>query len=145
MADEQHRRIVERWFDELFTQGNLAAVDELVAPDFVSHWPGGSGDSHGREALREFLRWYLATFTDREWTIDDIISAGDKAVVRYTGWTTYRGGWLNIPADNQRVRETGILIYRIEQGRVQELWSEMSDLLVAMQLGAPPTPKQSSQ
>jgi hypothetical protein len=42
----------------------------------------------------------------------------------------------NSLSENQRVRETGILIYRIEGGKVEEIWSEMSDLQVVMQLGA---------
>jgi predicted ester cyclase len=59
-------------------------------------------------------------------------------VARYSGWTTYRGGLLDIPSEDQRVRETGILIYRIEGDKVAAIWSEMSDLQVVMQLGAFP-------
>jgi len=67
-----------------------------------------------------------------------VISEGHKVVARYSGWATYRGGLLGIPSEDQRVRETGILIYRIEGGKVAALWSEMSDLQVVMQLGAFP-------
>ena len=63
-------------------------------------------------------------------------------MARYSGWATYRGGLLDIPSANQRVRETGILIYRIEGGKVAAIWSEMSDLQVVMQLGAFPVPGQ---
>ena len=71
-----------------------------------------------------------------------MISEGDKVVARYSGWTTYRGGLLDIPSADQRVREAGILIYRIEGGKVAAIWSEMSDLQVVMQLGAFPVPEQ---
>lgn len=80
----------------------------------------------------------LASFTDAEWTIHDIIEEGDKVVARYSGRTTYKGGLLDIPARDQRVVESGILIFRISNGKVQELWSEMSDLQVVQQLGAFP-------
>ena len=144
-GEQQHRDIVERWFGELFTRGDLAALDELLTPDFVAHGPGESGDTHGSEGFAEWLRWYLNTFTDREWTVHDVISAGDKVVARYSGRTTYRGGWLGIPSNNERVLETGILIYRVEGGRVKELWSEMSDLPIAAQLGALRAPEQSAE
>jgi hypothetical protein len=49
----EHVYIVERWFEDLFTRGDVAAVDELVVPDFVAHGQGGMDDSHGREAFRE--------------------------------------------------------------------------------------------
>jgi predicted ester cyclase len=119
-------------------------VDELVAGDFVAYGTGGDGrtiQTRGPGAFQEWLRWYLSAFTDREWTVHEVISEGEKVVARYSGWSTYRGGLLDIPSDNQRVRETGILIYRIEGGKVKELWSEMSDLPVVMQLWAFPVPE----
>ncbi len=67
---------------------------------------------------------------------------GDKAVVRYSGSSKYLGGLLGIPPTDRRVVETGILIFGIEGGKVKELWSEMSDLQVVMQLGAFPVPEQ---
>jgi predicted ester cyclase len=135
----QHQQIVERWFEDLFTRADLSAVDELVSADFVAYGTGGDGQSiqtRGPDAFREWLRWYISSFTDREWTVHDVISEGDKVVARYSGWATYRGGLLEIPSAGQRVRESGILIYRIEGGKVAAIWSEMSDLQVVMQLGA---------
>jgi len=44
----------------------------------------------------------------------------------------------NIPSTNQKIVETGILILRIEDEKIKELWSEMSDLQVVQQLGAFP-------
>ena len=132
-------RIVERWYEDIFTRGDLSAVDDIVAADFVAHGQGDHPGTHGVEAFKDWLRWYRASFTDPEWTVHDIISEGDKIVARYSGWTTYRGGLLDIPSkDHQRVLETGILIYRIEDGRIKEIWSEMSDLQVVQQLGAFP-------
>jgi predicted ester cyclase len=116
-------------------------VDELVSADFVAYGTGGDGrtiETRGPGPFKEWLRWYLSAFADREWTVHEVISEGGKAVARYSGWANYRGGLLGIPSDDQRVRETGILIYLIEGGKVAAIWSEMSDLQVVMQLGAFP-------
>jgi hypothetical protein len=115
VPNAEHTNIVEHPFDELFTRGDLDAVDSLVAPDFVAHGQGGSEATRGRETFR---------------------------VARNSGRVTYRGGLLGIPSEGQRVLGTGILILRVEDGLVQEAWSEMSDLQVMMQLGAFPPPKQ---
>ncbi|MFT9600266.1 hypothetical protein [Mesobacillus sp.] len=48
-------------------------------------------------------------------------------VVRYTGWMTYKGGWFDIPSENQRVKETGIMIFSFECSKVKEMWCENSD------------------
>ncbi|CAA9537563.1 MAG: hypothetical protein AVDCRST_MAG05-5039 [uncultured Rubrobacteraceae bacterium] len=136
MPRAEHESIVGRWFDDLFTWGDLDAVDDLVAPGLVAHGQGGSEAVHGREAFREWLRWYTSAFTEREWVVHDIISEGEKVVARNSGWATYRGGLLGIPSEGQRVLETGVLILRVEDGLVQEVWSEMSDLQLVTQLGA---------
>lgn len=135
MPKSEHVNIVGRWFDDLFTRGDLGAVDDLVAPGLVAHGQGGSEATRGSEAFREWLRWYTSAFTEREWVVHDVISEGEKVVARNSGWATYRGGLLGIPSEDQRVLETGILILRVQDGLVQELWSEMSDLQLVMQLG----------
>jgi predicted ester cyclase len=71
-----------------------------------------------------------------------LLSEGDKAVARCSGLATYKGGLLDIPSKDQRVFETSILIIRVEDGLVREIWSEMSDLQIVMQLGAFPAPDQ---
>jgi predicted ester cyclase len=142
VPNAEHERVVRRPFDDLFTRGDLDAVDGLVAPDFVAHGQGGSEDAHGREPFREWLRWYTSAFTERAWTLHDVPSEGEKVVARNSGWVTYRGGLLGIPSEGQRALETGILILRIKDGLVRELWSEMSDLQVMMQPGAFPRPGQ---
>lgn len=46
-----------------------------------------------------------------------------KAVVRYSGWTAYRGGLpFDVPQKNHRILESGILSFRIVNGMVAELW-----------------------
>jgi predicted ester cyclase len=89
-------------------------------------------------AFRTWLGWYLAAFTEGVWTLHDLVGEGEKVVVRYSGQTTYRGGLLDIPATNQRVTEMGVLIFRMVEGRVQELWSALCDLDLVLALGAVP-------
>ena len=68
--------------------------------------------------------------------IDDLIEQDNKLVVRYTGWMTYKGGWFNIPSENQRVKETGIMIFTFEDRKIKELWCENSDAAILFELGA---------
>jgi predicted ester cyclase len=141
MAWPAHIAIVKCWFYELFAQANLALIDELLAPDFVSYDPSGQVGARGREAFKQWLRWYLASFTDAEWTLHDILEDGEKVVVRYSGLTTYRGGLFDLPSQQQRVKEMGVLIFRIREGKVAELWSALCDLDVVLALGAVPVLK----
>jgi predicted ester cyclase len=102
------------------------------------NWRGKSGRIFG------LAGWYRSSFTDAVWQILDLLSVDDKVVVRYAGKTTYRGGLFQIPANNQRVTEMGILIFQIREDRLCTLWSALSDLELVLELGAIPTVTTSS-
>ena len=74
MPTVEQRAIIERWFREIFEQGNLGTVDVIVAPDFVAHPQGDGQAAHGREVFKDWLRWYRGSFTEPEWTIEDVIA-----------------------------------------------------------------------
>jgi hypothetical protein len=55
----EHREDVERWFEDLFTRGDLRAVDELVSVDFVAFGTGSDNrtvETRVPVAFREWLR-----------------------------------------------------------------------------------------
>ena len=136
MIGTNYPPILQRWFSDLWTDGNMAALDGLVTVDFVAHAPHDFTIRLTRHDYQRMLQWYHHTFADPQWQIDDVIVAGNSMVVRCTGWATYRGGWLDIPSTEQRTRECCIMIFRLAGGRIQELWFEVSDLDVIHQLGA---------
>lgn len=123
--------IAEAWFDMCRT-GDEDRLADLATDDYVAHGPGGTGD---RATFVDWLHWYPATFADQRPVLEDVIAGGDRVVVRYTVRSTYRGGYLDLPARDQSVEETGIIIFRLAGGRVAETWFEGNDLEVAQQLG----------
>jgi len=133
MVSIEKRTLAEKWFNEYFTNGNIEILDELTTLDFVYYSRNGENT---KEKMKDFMNWYRSVFIDDEWVINDLIEQDDKLVVRYTGWMTYKGGWFNIPSENQRVKETGIMIFTFEGGKVKELWCENSDAAILFELGA---------
>ncbi|GIE98634.1 ester cyclase [Paractinoplanes rishiriensis] len=125
------REIAQAWFDMCRT-GDADRLSELATDDFVCHGPGGAGD---RAMFLEWLRWYPTAFSEQTPVLEDVIVTDDRIVVRYMVRSTYRGGYLNLPAYDQPVQETGIIIFRLADGRVAETWLEGNDLEVAQQLG----------
>jgi GNAT superfamily N-acetyltransferase len=129
-------QLVLDWF-EMCRTGDEPRLDELATETFASHGPGGSTDRAGFVA---WLRWYLTAFADQRTVVEDVVESGDRVVVRFTTRSTYRGGFLDLPARDQPVRETGIIIFRVAGGRVAETWYVGNDLEVAQQLGGRVTP-----
>ncbi|MFC3210223.1 ester cyclase [Planomicrobium okeanokoites] len=133
MVSSEKRMVAERWFAEYFTKGDLSVLEELTTEDFVYHSRNGE---NSREQMKGFMKWYRQVFHDDEWTLDDVIEQDSKLVVRYTGWMTYKGGWFNIPAEDQRVKETGMILFTFTDGKVSEMWCENSDAAILYELGA---------
>jgi len=127
------KTVVKRWFQEVFTQGDVEALKEITKKDFISHVPSHNFNGHD-EFINDFMNWFREVFHNDEWTIDDYLEDGNKIAVRYTGHMTYKGGWESIPSNNQRVKETGLMIIYFEDGVISEMWCEMSDLDVMNQL-----------
>jgi hypothetical protein len=55
MSIEENKAIVRRWSEELWSQGDLAVVDELVSPDYVRHDPGDPFPARGRDDIKRLV------------------------------------------------------------------------------------------
>ena len=128
--------LVLAWF-EMCRTDDESRLGELASETFVGHGPGGITD---RAGFLAWLRWYPGAFADQRTVVEDVIESADRVVVRYTTRSTYRGGYLGLPAHDQPVRETGIIVFRLAAGRVAETWFEGNDLELAQQLGGRITP-----
>ncbi|QFK72059.1 ester cyclase [Pradoshia sp. D12] len=129
------KEIVKVWFRDVFTDGNTDILKDIASADMVTHSQGNDEGYVGIEHFKNWLSWYCTSFVERKWSVHDTIEEGDKVVARYSGYSIYKGGLLDIPSENQQVKETGIIIFRIENGKIAEQWCEMSDLQLIQQLG----------
>ncbi len=115
----------------LISTGDLARVEELVAPDYVDH----RGGPPGREGFVLGLGMIRAAFPDWTSTPDDLVVEGDRVGARWTVRGTHRGDFMGLPATGRAVemREAGIL--RFQDGRLVELWRVADELALLRQLG----------
>jgi predicted ester cyclase len=122
------RRVVE----EIYNQGNLAAVDELAASGLVIH--AASQEIHGREGARQYVSALRAGFPDIRFTVEDQIAEGDLVVTRWTARGTHRGEFQGVAPTGREVRVVGIDIDRIVDGKTVECWAQVDELGMLRQL-----------
>jgi steroid delta-isomerase-like uncharacterized protein len=132
-AAARNRAVVRRFVQEVWTNGNLDAVDDLFTADSVLHDP--DGDIEGPAALREYNRAYLEAFPDLEYDIEDMLAAGDRVAFRARLRGTHRGEFRGVPATGESFDATGIVIARLENGRIAERWASFDALGMLQQLG----------
>jgi len=131
---EKNKAIVRHCFEEV-EKGNWAIFDELLTRDYVYHEPGRS---FTRDESKQFMQSVRAAFPDGHATIVDMIAEGDKVVTRYTSSGTHKGEFMGIAATGKKVVVTGIVISRIDQGKIAEEWEEFDALGFMVQLGVIP-------
>lgn len=142
MPVEQDKALVRRFVEEIFNQGNISVVDELLAPDFVEHEELPAGIPNDREGVVQLTTMLRSAFPDFNATIDDIIGEGNKVVIRMTWRGTQEGEFLGIPPTGRAISIGVIDIIRMADGKVVEHWGQMDSMGMMQQLGAIPAPEE---
>jgi steroid delta-isomerase-like uncharacterized protein len=139
MSVEQNKGMFRRWIEEGWNRGNLAVVDELFAPDYVSHaFPPTFPPN--QEGLRQFVGAFRSAFPDLRWTLHDVVGEGDNVIARFTGAATHRGEFMGVPATGKSFSVEGFLQARFEGDKWAEDWVSWDQLGMLQQLGVVPTP-----
>jgi steroid delta-isomerase-like uncharacterized protein len=113
---QENEALVRWFFEEAWGKGNLAAVDEYIAADYVEHTlPPGS--EQGRDALKQFVAMYHEAFPDVKVTMHDIFGKGDRVAYRWSASGTHLGEWMGVPPTGLHLTTTGITIHRIVGGK----------------------------
>jgi steroid delta-isomerase-like uncharacterized protein len=139
---EQMARIVaneklgRRYFDEVWNQGRLDVLDELLAPAYVNHTPSVPNPAPGPDGLKPIVREIRAAFPDLHYEIKDVIATEDAVVIRVIMTGTHVGDLFGLPATGRRVKVDQINIERIENGRIAEHWRVTDELSLMRQLDA---------
>jgi len=136
----QGKSIIHRVLDEAFTQGNLAVVDELVAPDSISHHMSW-GMPANRMGLKQLIAIFRTAFPDLHCTIEDEISQGDKVAAHWMMRGTHKGQFLGNLPTNKPIAVQGLVYARIESEQVIESWIMVDQMGILQQLGLVPPPR----
>jgi steroid delta-isomerase-like uncharacterized protein len=115
-------------------ENDLEALDRLVAPEcriFISGMP----DPISPDDLKAMVPIYYTAFPDHTHTIEDVVSAGDKVVVRLTLTGTQESEFEGMPAAGREIEYDQIAILRFSKGRIVEVWAIEDNLTMMTQLG----------
>jgi steroid delta-isomerase-like uncharacterized protein len=140
MTLEENKTLARRAIEEVWSKGNPAVAPDVYGPNFVSHQHSHphARDVRGVSALIEFVREFREAFPDFHDTIDDQVAEGDKVVTRFSSTGTHRGALMGLQPTNKRASWMGIVIDRIEEGKIVEEWVSWDLFGMMQQLGGIP-------
>ncbi|HVZ84210.1 MAG TPA: ester cyclase [Terracidiphilus sp.] len=136
---EANKQVIHAFLEDVINRKLLERANDLVKEDFIELDPL-PGQAQGREGLKAVIAMLHAAFPDMHWVADEMIGEGDKVVTRFTWTGTHRGVFLGISATGKAVTVKGVVIDRLEQGKMADSRILMDTMSLMQQLGVMPGP-----
>jgi predicted ester cyclase len=133
MTLNANKAIVQRFIAEVWNGNDLAAVDNLVHPDYAIE-----GIGRGPEAVRNNVAAYRTAFPDLAWTIEQMVAEGDWVAVRLTLRGTHLGPLRSIPPTGKHVEMKEMAFWLVTKDLLRAVWSVGDALGLRVQMGALP-------
>jgi len=140
----RNKYIAMRYFKEIMTDGNLATLYELVAPDFIFTLPTHPDPYRGPDGFKELVTMLHSCFPDFYIHPQDIVASGDTVVTRWRGGGTHLGAAIHtvagdIPASGRKFEIDGMSWQRMANGQLVETLGNEDTVGMFNQLGILPT------
>lgn len=133
----ENERVVTRLATDVWSKGDHDALNEIVASDVIAKIPGVP-ELRGREAYWETVQSYRSAFPDFTVTVAELITADGTVVAEYSVRGTHEGELMGIAPTGKEFEMPGIVIFRVEDGKIVEERNVGDMLGMLQQLGAVP-------
>lgn len=130
MNDDELKAIGRTWFERVINQRDIDAIDEVYAERYVHHGNGGH-EMSGRAEAKGFASALLGSSSDRHAVVEEQLVDGTRVATRFVSRGKHTGLLMGIEPTGQELVVRGIVISRIEDGRIVEDW-EYTDLPLAI-------------
>lgn len=134
-----NKAVIQAFIEEILNQQQLDRTNDLVKQDFAELDPL-PGQAQGREGLKAILQVLWSAFPDMHWNVLEMVGEDDKVVTRFTWTGTHRGTFLGISATGRSVEVKGVVIDRLEDGKMADSRILMDIMGLMQQLGVIPAP-----
>jgi steroid delta-isomerase-like uncharacterized protein len=119
MDAERNKQIVAGFIEEVLNRRRLYAAGDYVADDVVEQAPF-PGQGPGLAGLKDVLRGLFAVFPDMHWVVEEQIAESDKVLTRFVWTGTHGMEFLGVAATGRSVSVWGMVLDRIENGRIKD-------------------------
>lgn len=137
MPVEENVALMQRWFKEVWNEGRVQTIYDLMDKDAIGIGQDQPGvEIHGPRDFEALYNRLHGAFPDIKITVEDAFGADDRVVVRWSAVMTHTGDHLGVRATNRKVRVTGITIAQIRDGKIIRGWDNWDQLALAEQLAA---------
>lgn len=124
MAQSPHD-IAIRWFEEVWNNGRLEAIDELATPDAKSYGFPQPESVLSRDDFREYVIEFRRSFTHVHLQVDETVAEDDRVAVRWTGTMQHTGSGLGFAPTGRIVHVHGMTLLHLRDGKISAGWNAL--------------------
>jgi steroid delta-isomerase-like uncharacterized protein len=133
-APRTEKAVVLQWY-EAFDRNDPALLEHILAPSWLDI-PSPPGVSPGAAGAKGALTMLHATFADFSIVVEDVISEGDKVVVRATLSGVQRAPFAGVPSKGRAIRIQVADVHQVQNGQIVRTWHTEDWLTGLGQMGA---------
>jgi steroid delta-isomerase-like uncharacterized protein len=133
-----NKKLVADFIQQLFTQGDIDAVDRYVSPALINHDPPFPGAPDGPEGMRRAARMFREALPDWHSDVEELVGDGDIVVERFTASGTHKRELMGVAPTGRVLVLRGMQMFRIEDNLIVERWGRLDEIGLLRQLGLAP-------
>ena len=123
---------------EFINSASEKLAHELVSPEAIFHVPGRPEPMVGPAGYLMIVGMMREGFPDIQWTVEELISEGDKVAARFTMRGTHHGQFMGVTPTGKPIIVQALNIYHLENGQIIKEYSSPDMLGLLAQIGALP-------
>ncbi len=132
---QQNETLIKRYFEEVWNQGQLEVLDEIMSSDYLNHSPGMPNPQPGPEGLKPIIAGLRKAFPDLHFSIENMVVTENQVAIHCTMHGTHTGDLFGLPPTGKKIKVNQMQIERIQNGKIVEHWRQSDDAGMMRQLG----------
>ena len=135
MTIERNTTLIKRYFEEVWNQGKLDVLDEIIDINYINHSPGAPNPEPGPVGLKPIIAGMRQAFPDLHFEIKNMIVTSSQVAIHSVMHGTHKGDLFGMAPTGKVVKVNQMQIERIENGKIVEHWRQSDDFGMLQQLG----------
>ncbi len=119
-------------FYEVYNGHDLELLEEILGPNYVGHV--NAHDITGTEAAKGFIGGFVAGIPDANYIVHETMTIDNKVIARWNCTGTQTGNFFGMEPTNRAIDVTGITIFEIIDGKINQLWNNWDQFTLVQQL-----------
>ncbi|GAA4412239.1 hypothetical protein GCM10023187_39030 [Nibrella viscosa] len=134
----ENEALVQRYFQDIMSEGKLEVIEEILDPQFAFIIPTQPAPISGYDNFRGFVQYLRNAFPDIKFTVLRQMAEGNKVASRWQIEGTHNGEFLGAAPTGNHIKDFGIDIFTIQQGKIVSVHVNENDFGLMQQLGVIP-------